>query len=70
MTVCCVTTPGDVSSCVALFWSSAKKGYGKTEFVAAIGLFFLAGPLAPQAPNIPVAAASWEQADLLFGSGG
>ncbi len=44
------------------------KGWGKTEFVAAIGLFFLCGPLAPVAPNIPVAAASWEQADLLFGS--
>ncbi len=44
------------------------KGYGKTEFVAAIGLFFLCGPLAPTAPNIPVAAASWEQADLLFGT--
>jgi phage terminase large subunit-like protein len=44
------------------------KGWGKTEFVAAIGLFFLAGPLAPVAPNIPIAAASFEQADLLFGS--
>ena len=44
------------------------KGWGKTEFVAAIGLFFLCGPLAPVAPNIPVAAASFEQADLLFGS--
>ena len=44
------------------------KGWGKTEFVAAIALFFLAGPLAPTAPNIPIAAASFEQADLLFGS--
>lgn len=44
------------------------KGWGKTEFVAAVALFFLAGPLAPTAPNIPVAAASFEQADLLFGS--
>lgn len=44
------------------------KGWGKTEFLAALGLFFLAGPLAPTAPNIPVAAASFEQADLLFGS--
>lgn len=44
------------------------KGWGKTEFVAALALFFLAGPLAPKAPNIPIAAASFEQADLLFGS--
>jgi phage terminase large subunit-like protein len=44
------------------------KGWGKTEFLAAIALFFLAGPLAPKAPNIPIAAASFEQADLLFGS--
>jgi len=44
------------------------KGWGKTEFVAAVVLFFLAGPLAPTAPNIPIAAASFEQADLLFGT--
>jgi len=44
------------------------KGWGKTEFLAAIALFFLAGPLAPKSPNIPIAAASFEQADLLFGS--
>lgn len=44
------------------------KGWGKTEFIAAVGLFLLAGPLAPTAPNIPIAAASFEQADLLFGS--
>lgn len=44
------------------------KGWGKTEFIAAVALFFLAGPLAPTAPNIPIAAASFEQADLLFGS--
>ena len=44
------------------------KGWGKTEFIAAVVLFFLAGPLAPTAPNIPVAAASFEQADLLFGT--
>jgi len=42
------------------------KGWGKTEFIGAIVLFFLAGPLAPTAPNIPIAAASFEQADLLF----
>lgn len=44
------------------------KGWGKTEFIAAIVLFFLCGPLAPLAPNIPIAAASFEQADLLFGT--
>jgi len=44
------------------------KGWGKTEFIAAVGLFLLAGPLAPTSPNIPVAAASFDQADLLFGS--
>lgn len=44
------------------------KGWGKTEFIAALVLFFLAGPLAPTAPNIPIAAASFEQADLLFGT--
>ena len=44
------------------------KGWGKTEFAAAIALFFLAGPLAPIAPNIPIAAASFEQADILFSS--
>lgn len=44
------------------------KGYGKTEFAAAVGLAELAGPTAPTAPDIPVAAASWEQADLLFGA--
>lgn len=44
------------------------KGWGKTEFVAAIGLFFLCGPIAPTSPNIPIAAASFEQADILFGS--
>lgn len=44
------------------------KGWGKTEFIAALVLFFLCGPVAPLAPNIPIAAASFEQADLLFGS--
>ena len=44
------------------------KGYGKTELAAAIALAELASPVAPAAPNIPVAAASFEQADLLFGA--
>jgi phage terminase large subunit-like protein len=50
------------------------KGCGKTELIAAIGLAELCGPTAfaegrPSrrlAPNIPVAAASYEQADRLF----
>ena len=44
------------------------KGNGKTELLAAIALVELAGPKAPTAPNIPIAAASFEQADLLFGT--
>ena len=44
------------------------KGYGKTELLAGIGLEQLCGPFAPSAPNIPIAAASFEQADLLFGT--
>jgi phage terminase large subunit-like protein len=44
------------------------KGNGKTELLAAIGLAELAGPFAPVAPTIPVDAASFEQADLLFGT--
>jgi hypothetical protein len=51
------------------------KGCGKTELVGAICLAELAGPVAPTAdgkgtlrrsPNIPLAAASFEQADRLF----
>lgn len=53
------------------------KGCGKTELVAAVALAELAGPTQPAAdgrgvlrksPNIPVAAASFEQADRLFGA--
>lgn len=44
------------------------KGWGKTELLAGIGLAELAGPLAPRSPNIPIGAASFEQADLLFGT--
>lgn len=44
------------------------KGFGKTELAAAIALAELASPVAPAAPNIPIAAASFEQADLLFGA--
>lgn len=44
-------------------------GGGKTQFVAAIVLLEFAGPpeIAPDSPNIAIAAASWEQADLCFG---
>ena len=44
------------------------KGFGKTELGAALAVAELAGPLAPVAPDIPVAAASYEQANLLFGA--
>ena len=44
------------------------KGFGKTELGAALAIAELAGPLAPVAPDIPVAAASYEQANLLFGA--
>src|SRR6516225_4738838 len=44
------------------------KGYGKTELAAAIAIAEGAGPIAPVAPDIPVAAASFEQANLLFGT--
>lgn len=51
------------------------KGSAKTEFIAALMLFLLAGPSLPtpdgpvmrRSPNIPVAAGSWEQANKLFG---
>jgi phage terminase large subunit-like protein len=45
------------------------KGAGKSELAAAVALTELACPeIAPAAPIIPVAAASFEQADLVFGS--
>lgn len=45
------------------------KGDGKTMLLAALALFELFGPLAPPMPNIPVAAASQDQARLdgIFG---
>lgn len=43
------------------------KGWGKTELAAAMALAEFCGPVAPPSPNVPVAAASFEQADLLFG---
>ncbi len=46
----------------------AATGDGKTQFIAAIVMLEFAGPdeLAVPSPNIPIAAASFEQADLLF----
>lgn len=43
-------------------------GGGKTQFIAAVVVLEFAGPdcIAPKSPNIPIAAASFEQADLLF----
>jgi len=48
----------------------AATGDGKTAFVAAIACLEFAGPdgIAPSSPNIPISAASFEQADLLFGA--
>ena len=43
------------------------KGWGKTELAAALALAEFCGPVAPRSPNVPVAASSFEQADLLFG---
>ena len=52
------------------------KGFAKTEGMGALALFLLAGPSLPTpagpiartSPNIPMAAASWEQANKLFGN--
>lgn len=52
------------------------KGAAKTEGMAALALFLLAGPSTPTpdgpvervSPNIPIAAASWDQANKLFGN--
>lgn len=46
----------------------AATGDGKTQFVAAVVVLEFAGPpqIAVSSPNIPIAAASFEQANLLF----
>ena len=46
----------------------AATGDGKTQFIAAVVMLEFAGPeqIAPASPNIPIAAASFEQANLLF----
>lgn len=44
------------------------KGNGKSELAAAIAVAELAGPYAPESPNVIIAAASFEQADITFGA--
>jgi phage terminase large subunit-like protein len=46
----------------------AATGDGKTQFIASVVLLEFAGPpqIASTSPNIPISAASFEQADLLF----
>lgn len=44
------------------------KGNAKTELMADDAIARLVSPIAPMSPNIPVAAASWEQANRLFGA--
>jgi phage terminase large subunit-like protein len=48
----------------------AATGDGKTQFIASVVVLEFAGPpqIAVSSPNIPIAAASFEQADLLFGA--
>jgi hypothetical protein len=50
----------------------AATGDGKTQFIAAIAVLEMAGPpqIAVPSPNIPIGAASFEQANLLFSAGG
>ena len=44
------------------------KGNAKTEIIAGVGDAELAGPIAPLSPNVAISAASYEQADKLFGA--
>lgn len=44
------------------------QGNAKTELMAAVALEGLVGPTAPRSPEVRVAAASFEQADVLFGT--
>lgn len=48
----------------------AAKGDGKTALIAGIACLEFAGPpcIATTSPNVPIMAASFEQADLLFGA--
>jgi phage terminase large subunit-like protein len=44
------------------------QGNAKTELMAAVAIEGLVGPTAPRSPEVRVAAASFEQADVLFGT--
>jgi len=46
------------------------RGGGKTSFIAMIAVLEFAGPpqVCPYSPNVIVAAASWDQADILYGA--
>jgi hypothetical protein len=46
------------------------RGGGKTAFIAMIAVLEFAGPpqIAPYSPNVIVAAASWDQAEILYGA--
>ncbi len=44
------------------------QGNAKTELMAAVAVEGLLGPTAPRSPEVRVAAASFEQADVLFGT--
>jgi phage terminase large subunit-like protein len=44
------------------------KGGAKTELCSQIGLAELLGPLAPVSPRVVISAASWKQANRLFGA--
>jgi phage terminase large subunit-like protein len=44
------------------------KGNSKTELLGDIGDAELAGPIAPVSPNVSISAASYEQADKVFGA--
>lgn len=52
------------------FLRGAATGDGKTQFIASVVVLEFAGPpqIAVPSPNIPIAAASFEQADRLFGA--
>lgn len=48
----------------------AARGDGKTAFVAMLAVLEFGGPpeIAPYSPNVVVGAASWDQANLLYGA--
>ena len=50
-----------------ILWG-VPKGNSKTELCGCIGDAELCGPIAPVSPNVAISAASYEQADKLFGA--